>query len=359
MSEKGSSRWLTGSPPLRPGLVAVSAYMDYFGKPGGGTPSQPIPITFPNDMGLPPGTQVELWFYDEAPDGSRPNQWAQYGTGTVSADGSQVVPDIDPKTGKPFGQPRFCCGEVRYALRELARDALNALRGGVAEAAERTTAGEPVNLSTGTFSLEKTDMVLPGRLPIVFTRTYRTNGATTGPFGAGTSHSYFIFLLIEGNLRTLVLPTGARLAFPQQGGGTFRNFTDPAVRGAVLTAAAPGHVLRFKDGTTWAFGQAQPTSGSPIAFLVAQTDRNGNTLTLTYAASADSPLGQLVTITEPSGRQLTLTYAGPNAPEIASLTDPIGRTVTYTYGPGGLATVTDPRGRGRGRGRSAVITDMA
>jgi hypothetical protein len=43
-----------------------------------------------------------LWFYDEAPDGSRPNQVAHYGTGTVSANGSQIVPDIDPASGKQY-----------------------------------------------------------------------------------------------------------------------------------------------------------------------------------------------------------------------------------------------------------------
>jgi hypothetical protein len=93
-------------PPFPVGLNSPTIYMEYFGKPGGGTPSAPVPITFPNDLGLPPGTPMALWFYDEAPDGSRPNQWAPYGTGTVSADGTQVVPDVDPSPGKPYGQPR-------------------------------------------------------------------------------------------------------------------------------------------------------------------------------------------------------------------------------------------------------------
>jgi hypothetical protein len=118
------------TPPMPPGLVARNSYMDYFGKPGGGTPSAPIPITLPNDLDVPPGTPVELWYYDEAPDGSRPNAWAQYGTGTVSADGSQIVPDLDPSTGKPFGQPRFCCGEVRAAIRQAKLATVNAERGG-------------------------------------------------------------------------------------------------------------------------------------------------------------------------------------------------------------------------------------
>ncbi len=325
-------------PPFPADRYSPTLFMYYFGKQGGGTPSAPVPITYPNDLDIPPGTPVELWFYDEAPDGSRPNAWAQYGTGTVSADGSQVLPDTDPSTGQPFGQPRFCCGAGRIARSLAIQAALNALRGGQAEAAQPTPGGEPVNLSTGSFTLAKTDLVLPGRLPIVFTRLYRTNGAAVGPFGPGTSHPYHILLLLEQNLRTVLLPTGARLAFPRQADGTFRNFTDPAVRGAVITGIAGGSSLRFKDGTTWTFNS--------LGFLTAQTDRNGNTLSLTYDASFSGPIGKLVAITEPSGRQVTLTQESVGVlTRITSITDPIGRTVTYAYDASGrLASVTDPAG---------------
>lgn len=57
-------------PPIPTGMFGTAAYMDYFGKPGGGTPSEPIPVTLPNDLDLPPGAQAELWYFDEAPDGT-------------------------------------------------------------------------------------------------------------------------------------------------------------------------------------------------------------------------------------------------------------------------------------------------
>ena len=102
-------------PPLEvpPGAVAGPIYMFYFGKVGGGTPTAPVPIVGPNEGGGLPGERVDLYFYDEAPDGSRPNQWAKYGTGTVSSDGTQILPDLDPATGKPYGMPRFCCAAWR------------------------------------------------------------------------------------------------------------------------------------------------------------------------------------------------------------------------------------------------------
>ncbi|MGH7205793.1 MAG: DUF6531 domain-containing protein [Nitrospiraceae bacterium] len=341
----------TPLPPLPGDLYSPSVYMDYFGKQGGGTPSEPIPITFPNDLDLPPGTQVELWFYDEAPDGSRPNQWAQYGTGTISSDGSQVVPDINPATGKPFGQPRFCCGAAQVARNRAARKPIDDQRGG--QPTSGTTGGDPVDLATGIFVLQKTDLVLPGRLPVVFTRRYRTNGATAGPFGPGTSHPYHILLLLEGNLRTLLLPEGARLAFPLQADGKFRNTTDPSVRGAVLTDAGTSLTLRFKDGTTWTFG----TPVFSTAFLISQADRNGNMVTLTRSGTTQN----LTTITASDGRQLTLAYDGAN--RIVQITDPLSRSLLYSYDAGGqLAAVVDPAGGVTrytydGAGRMLTITD--
>ena len=177
--------------------------MDYFGKPGGGTPSEPIPVTLPNDLDLPPGAQAELWYFDEAPDGSRPNQWAQYGTGTVSADGSQIVPDIDPATGKQYGQPRFCCGINVAAIQDAVRQFYV---GGGWRAFLASFVGDPVDGATGLLVVNKTDLVLPGRLPVTLTRTYQTNGPATGPFGRGTTQATHIVMLVDGNPSRLMSP---------------------------------------------------------------------------------------------------------------------------------------------------------
>jgi YD repeat-containing protein len=336
-------------PPFPGDRVVSSLYMYSFGKQGGGTPSAPVPITYPNDLDLPPGTQVELWCYNEAPDGSRPNAWAQYGTGTVSADGSQVLPDTNPATG----QPRFCCGAGYMAIIRALQEAVNNQRGGENLPPEGTCCSDPVEVSTGLFVLTHTGLVLPGRVPIVLSRTYRPRGAPSGPFGPGTSHPYHVLLLVESNLRTLILPGGTRLAFPKQADGTLRNGTDPMVRGAIITETGGVATLRFKDGATWSFGA--PIYGT--AFLMRQTDRNGNGLAFTRTGSAQN----LVTVTESTGRELTLTYDGSN--RITSITDPLGRRVTYTYNAAGsLETVSDPaQGLTRytydGSGRMLTITD--
>jgi RHS repeat-associated protein len=325
-------------PPIPADRFARSLYMYYFGKAGGGIPSSPVPVTVPNDLDVPPGTQAELWYYDEAPDGSRPNAWAQYGTGTVSADGSQIVPDLNPATGQPYGQPRFCCGAMYAALAQARKAASDAVRGGTPTSCggDGERCGDPVDVATGIFTLAKTDVNNPGRLPITFTRTYRTMGPTGGPFGPGTSHSYNTVLLNEAfSFKTLLLPDGGRIAFARQTDGMFRNVTAPRMRGAVLSQSGSDYSLRFKDGATWTFREA--ISGT--AFLIGQTDRAGNRIILTRSGVSQL----LTTISDTVGRQLTLDYDAGN--RITTITDPLGRTVRYGYdGSGRLTNVTDQAG---------------
>lgn len=321
-------------PPLEvpAGSVAGPIYMFYFGKVGGGTPSAPVPIIGPNDGDGLPGETVDLYFYDEAPDGSRPNQWARYGTGTVSADGTRIIPDTDPATGKPYGMPRFCCGAWRRVYRPQNRPPSTAATN-LPALGQGPSAGEPVDLATGLFVLQKTDLVLPGRLPLAFTRTYRTLDSSLGPFGPGTSHSYDTFVQsLSADALLLTLPGNSRATFARQTDGSFVNSTEPALRGARIVSALDGtRTLHFKDGATWTFDGA--------GRLVRQADRNSNAVTV-----ARDGQGRMTALTDPTGRQLTLTYDGTSL-RIRTITDPLGRTVRYGYDGGGrLANVTDAAG---------------
>jgi hypothetical protein len=131
-----------------------------------------------NNLGALPGEPIELYYFNEAPDGTAPNRWEQYGTGTVSADGTRIVTDLNPATGQPYGVPRFCCGAVEPATKKKKGQPDNIRAGG-------PTGGEPVDLATGRFIVRKTDLVLPGRLPVVVERTYRSENPDTGLLGVG------------------------------------------------------------------------------------------------------------------------------------------------------------------------------
>ena len=274
-----------------------------------------------------------------------PAGWRLAGLGTVSADGSRVVSDPG------VGISRFCgvCG-VFCIVRNVNTQANVNPRG--------PKAGEPVDLGTGLMVVDKTDLVLPGRLPALVRRSYnpldpfgRVAGfeLATGP---GWTLTIDVVLLEESpSLRRLILPGNSRFAFALQPDGTFTNTTFPDFAGAVLRAQPDsGHTLRFKDGTTWRFATGYiPRVGGPfvisgLSLLVGQSDRSGNTLVITR-----DRFGAPTQVTEPGGRTLSFTVdlVDVGVGRLLTVTDPIGRTVRYGYtatAPFRLETVTDPIG---------------
>jgi RHS repeat-associated protein len=322
-------------PPPPGGQTSRVVYLFYFGKMGGGLPTGNVPVDTPNDVDGLPGEKVDLYYFNEAPDGTAPNQWEKYGTGTISPDGTRILTDINPATGQPYGMPRFCCGGRRNAPSQPPPPRPGGgPSGGAGDAGQ--PAGEPVDTATGFFYLTKTDLVLPGIIPLVVTRTYRTNLTNAGPFGLGTSWEYDRFLQPppNGSPDALLLfsPGNRQDLFARQADGTFLNTTSPALRGAVVTVTADTRTLRFKDGSTWRFRTSD-------GLLVNQTDRNGNTLTI----FRDSQ-GRVTTLAEPRGRSLTFSYTGSNL-RIDRIQDPLGREVRYSYDAQvRLETVTDPAG---------------
>jgi RHS repeat-associated protein len=322
-----------------------SLYQVYFGTAMGGLPSAPLPVSVPNDQDLEPGEKAEIWYYDAAPIVGVRAGWRLAGLGTVSADGSRVVSDPG------VGISRFCgvCGVFCIVRNTAGQPNVNP-RG--------PKAGEPVDLGTGLMLVDKTDLVLPGRLPAVVRRSYNPHdpfGRIAGfelATGPGWTLTIDVVLLEESTtLRRLVVPGNARFAFVSRPDGTFTNTTFPDFAGAVLTAQPDGgHTLRFKHGGTWRFASGYfPRAGLPLAItglglLVAHTDRNGNTLTI-----ARDRFGAPTHVIEPGGRVLDLAVDAvtEGTHRLLSVTDPIGRVVRYGYAttpPFRLETVTDPAG---------------
>src|SRR5206468_6791653 len=80
--------------------------------------------------------------------------------------------------------------------------------------------GDPVDLSTGLFVLDKTDLVLPDVLPITLTRTYRTLDPAPRAFGIGSTHAYDLYLQrndLCSEVR-LILPDGGRIRYLRTSG---------------------------------------------------------------------------------------------------------------------------------------------
>ena len=320
-------------PPIPAGLTTNMVYMFSFGKVGGGVPQDaagnrvPVPVTFPNTIKAYPGQAVELWYYNEAPDGSRPNRWESYGLGTVSSDGRLIV------SNPGVGIPQFCCGAgftpVPPPPQNIPPD--ETTQDPSPDPTACCTGGDPIELSSGIFLHEATDLTLPGRLPVVLRRLYRTNSPTVGPIGVGTSTGYDAYLRQKtSDLVILFLPGNYKSRWAKQPDGSFTVGDKGTFRGARLTKNGDATwTLRYKDGRLWQFNSA--------GWLVAQQDRNGNVLTI----QRDSQ-NRLTTLREPGGREVTLSYNGSDT-KIQSVTDPLGRQVRYTYdGSNRLTAVTDP-----------------
>ncbi len=300
-------------------------YQPFFGTPMGGMPSAPIPVTLPNDLGLQPGEKAELWYYDAAPFPGVPGAWRKAGLGTVSADGQTIATDPG------VGIERFCgvCGIACWI-------ALQA--GEIAAGPARARGGEPVDLSTGMFVVDQTNLVLPGRLPVTISRHYHPFDPFSGIAGFESALGRNWYLSVDAillpanfNLIRLVMPGNVRVDLVRQADGTYRNSAEPSFSSAVLSNLPGGdRQIRFKDGTTWRFRSLF----QGLEFLIEQADRNGNKITIERDSS-----GRVQRIVEPAGRALNVSYAGA---QITEIRDPIGRTVPYGYTGGRLTTATDP-----------------
>jgi RHS repeat-associated protein len=284
-----------------------------------------IRIVYPNFAHLPPGSRVDLWNYD-----SREVGWYVYGRGTVTPDGRQIVPDPGAElqsmhcatyAGNPGGpgrSPGNCCD----------------------------SAADPVDLSTGEFEYQKTDLYLPDILPISLTRSFRSNDNNQRAFGIGTTLPFDLFLAGDPYsflYADLILPDGGRIHYDRISSGThysnaiFEHTSTPTAfyksrmtwNGSLLLWE-----LRLKDGTLLRFGKAE---GAKLVFI---QDRYGNSLRITR----DTPGIQRITkVTSSNGRWIEFTYDGSN--RITQAKDNIGRTVGYQYDAGGrLWKVTDVGG---------------
>jgi RHS repeat-associated protein len=312
-------------------------------QPANTEASQPVAIFYPNTINTPPGTNMVLMTLDPTR-----GQMVPYGTGTVSNNGAQVIPDFDPAhPGKRFGLIHF---DWHGQMPPTPPNPANPSPDGPGPdgkprcpSAPPPVVADPVDVSSGIQVFRNTDIAINGlRSSISLERTYRSLSTNAGPFGIGTNHNYGFRLNTNtpqaAGVINLMMPDGNRFPFNRQADQTLINTTIPSMIGAVMTTQANGNTeLRWKDGTVYRF---VPSTFQLGAVLESIRDPNGNRITLTRNPS--QPL-QITEVIDPVGRRLILNYDA--ADRITSIADPIGRTVRYTYnGQGILETVTDLAG---------------
>jgi RHS repeat-associated protein len=310
-------------PPF-PLPIGVTVPLYFTIQPGGAYLSKPAQLIYPNYTHLPPGQRVPFWNYDPDKRG-----WYVYGSGTVTPDATQVVPDDDTRIWAFTGA----------MISGLPLPPIHWPNWG-------KLFGDPVDPSSGLFTYTKTDLVEPGPAPIAITRSYRQQDSNSYSFGVGTTLPYDLRLWSTDNYQSaeLIFPDGARVHYQRTSPGT--GFTD-ATYEAKTTPTPFLHSkivwndnirvwnLTRTDGSVYTFGENAP--------LQSIRDRFGNVISLTRT---NGQLGDITKITSSSGRWVKLTYDASH--RITQAQDSAGRTVGYSYytaeGAGELQTVTDAKG---------------
>ena len=144
-------------------------------QPGGAYVHTPGPIpgawlVYPNVSTGPIGKRVQFFDYDPDDKG-----WFVYGMGTVAP--TQVVPDARVRL-YGFHGASFNDGQVPPPA---------------GATPDGPTEGDPVDPSTGTFVMTKTDLDVPDVMPLRLTRTYNSKDPYARAFGTGMTHAYAIF----------------------------------------------------------------------------------------------------------------------------------------------------------------------
>ncbi len=211
-------------------------------------------------------------------------------------------------------------------------------------------AGDPVDCATGLFIHNKTDLTLPGVMPLSLTRTYQSGNDKVWAFGRGATHEYDLFLFVPSTWEyaDLILPSGARIHFaalsvwPDHSYAVYEHTASPTeyYKSAITyDYGCECWTLRLKDGTEYLFG-------GELLVLQSITDRNGNKITLSRAQKMPYwgyGMGNVVQISAPGGRWMQFSY--DSSDRAVMVQDNMGRKVYYEYDAGGrLWKVTDAEG---------------
>jgi YD repeat-containing protein len=328
-------------PDIKPPVpTMITAFIVAF-QPANATTNQPVAVYFPNPLNTAPGMDMALLTLDPTHGAMVP-----YGTGAVSADGTQIVPDLDPAhSGHRYGLVHFDWHMAGYPPPSGTNPCP------ICPIAEK---GQPVDLSSGLAVVRETDISFGGtRGTIAFERIYRSGAfdlgvssgvpGSLGPFGHGINHNFGYALATTApstaSAINLIMPDGNQFLFSKQSNGSFVNSGIPSMEGAVMTVETDNTSvdLRWKDGTIFRFVQifVVPYLQELLGSI---TDPNGNTIRIVRSGFG------ITDIIDPVGRDLHFNLNGNGL--ITQITAPDGSAVSYAYDDdsGPLRVVTHPDG---------------
>jgi len=201
-----------------------------------------------------------------------------------------------------------------------------------------------VDLHSGRFSLNQTDLFVPDVMPLSLTRTYVAWDPHVKAFGIGTNHPYdicptgsrFPYTYMDLNLED-----GHTVHMPRISKGTgyadavFRHgATSSEFYGAQVAWNGNGWTLKLRDGHQVFFPESYSAKncaqGAPVAVQDAEAHR--------IELRRDN-LRNLQQLISPSGYMIDFKYDDQS--RVVQATDNSGRTRKYTYSYGHLESLSD------------------
>lgn len=210
--------------------------------------------------------------------------------------------------------------------------------------------GKPVIIATGEKSLTDTDFSLPGIIPLLWTRQYRSGDVRFGWFGQGWSAPLAVELSLAADGLTYHDATGRNIKLPAIAVGAehfdaYEQFTLRRVTQDLWEIA-------FKDGQSQYFRRYRDDLFLlPLAGIL---DRNNNRIVLHYPAPPEDPFDRHrpLAITDSAGRKLQLGWNERGQLTSVSVyvapDNPLQTLATYCYSnTGDLLTHIDADGAQR------------
>ncbi|WP_251057312.1 putative T7SS-secreted protein [Streptomyces sp. ISL-94] len=206
---------------------------------------------------------------------------------------------------------------------------------------KRCDGTDPVDLASGRMFLPQTDIVLPGVLPLAFTRRAESGYASGRWFGPTWASTVDQHLEVDAEGVVLVTEDGLSVPYPHPA---------PGIAVLPVSSSAPRHPLErtpdgdwtLSDPTTGHIRRFTPPDGDPdadgIAPIAQLEDRNGNLITFEYD-HAGTPLG----MAHSGGYHLRFETAEGRITALHLTGGP--RVLAYGYTDGNLTEVVNSSGR--------------
>ncbi len=270
----------------------------------------------------------------------------------LSADYSAFVTGLEAAKAK--------CEELTKDVSKAIEKILAAVKG--AETVSQVFSADPVNLSTGNFIYDRTDLEIRGREPFVFRRFYNARNTRSGVLGSDWNHNYEMFIERRGGELVLLKEDGKEERFIRTSAGLWTSLfhsdgtlteTEEGFRyetrsGYICEFNQEGYYLRKRKRNTVLaelvyedvseMTEAEGKSGFPGKHKVLKSvrDTSGNRFDFTYQD------GLLSSVTDQTGRRISCYYRNKALKEVVL---PDGNSFRYEYTPQGkLQSVTNPRG---------------